>query len=72
MDQTKPNAYMPKVLLLVEIGNSFRHHDQTDWTLESDRHYLMGSIAVKPGCTMYMWLGPDFTGDRYKNFFIFN
>jgi len=42
-------------------GDQFSNHDHTDVS-SAGGFFPMGSIAVKVGCTLYMWMGYDFTG----------
>ena len=41
-------------------------HDHAENSLGHNRYLPMGSIAVKAGCTLYMWMDIDFTGERYN------
>ena len=47
----------------MSLGDYYLHHDDMDQNAGAGYHYPMGSIFVKPGCTLYMWNGDNYDGD---------
>ena len=48
---------------MMSLGDYYLHHDDMDQNAGAGYHYPMGSIFVKPGCTLYMWNGDNYDGD---------
>jgi len=46
-----------------ETGTSYAVRDGYDISTVNGRHYSMGSIMVKAGCTLYMYLEENYQGD---------
>jgi len=46
-------------------GDSYTHPDGFDADAPEDRFYLMGSIFVKPGCTLYIYKDNGYSGESH-------
>ena len=50
------------ILRMLAVGYTDIMTDNQDWDAGEGKMYSMGSIAVMPGCTLYMYLNHDWTG----------
>merc|ERR1719450_1206222 len=46
-------------------GDFINHADGHDFSANDGYYFLMGSIFVKPGCTMYMYKGYGYSGESH-------
>ena len=47
---------------MLYVGETSYLRDGDDWDAADGNMYPMGSIAVMPGCTLYMYLDHGWTG----------
>ena len=51
-------------LLYLNLDRSKEVSDHKDATQDDTHLYPMGSIMVKPGCTLYLYRDPNYSGER--------
>ena len=51
---------------IVVVGGTNYIADMDQDSADSDQYVPMGSIFVKPGCSLYMFYKENFTGNKYR------
>ena len=52
---------------MIAAGGDWDDPSEYNYYYENKLLYPMGSLAVMPGCTLFMYKDPDYTGTEYEN-----